>query len=1479
MKMAEAEESRGEELLGRLPLPLAQLYRRARNAKSAIDRHHNAYYLAEAALKLAACARIGAALAAGLDPRAPLARSLGDLALPSVGHWVGFLRAGSQHLRDRPDAALLPFASPDDRLLAPAALPAVRAFAERAAASGEGETPAVAGEVARDGSRQGILGFFTLIAAYRNQVFGHGAQRLPAFYEELGPLLLDAASEVLREECLFGGLTLAVARSIQDPSGSGAIEWQGLEGLGGLTLATAKVGAEPAAGPRAVAGQVHFVGPGARVPLHPLIMYQEDRSERERVAFLNRVVMQRLGASRRGPVEEVRRVEYLDYATGDLLLDEGARSALGALFTGLRGQSTERTEGAGDGITEEPAAAPGCAESIGDFELEGELGRGGMGVVYRARQRSLNRQVALKVLPPALAGDPVSLARFRREIAALARADHPNLVKILTSGSDGDRHYYAMELVEGTSLAELNEVLGSWRTRAGRPLRESDLSPAISSTGDLAAKRRALSSGGVATAEGGLPELERLETGPPPAVGEGRALHHRLAALFADAAGALAHLHARGILHRDVKPGNLMLTADGARIVVMDLGLAQVRDRSQSLTRTGSRWVGTLRYAAPEQLQSGLLEVDERADVYGLGASLYEMVTLAPLFDGDSEPRLIEQVLHQEPRLPRKVDPTVPRDLEAVVMGCLEKDRARRYANARDLAEDLRRFAEGVPVRVRPVTAPRRLVRWCRRNPALAAASGGGLLALIAVAVVSMLFALERSRNALDLQYRLAESHFFRGEQLAENGDVERGLHWMARAFEETPPASRQLRETIRSNLAGWRNQWVSPQVVIQTGATMNDSVISPDDRHLVTSDMKEVNTWSMETEERMGAALSVHGYGARINLSPSGHFLLTVDAEVQAKLWSFKPEASGDEPLHKWDAVRFAGFDKQGKRIVTGHADHTARLWDVGTCEPLARPVAHPAGIRSIEFTNDGTRLLSLCVDGTVKVWWAQTGDELITLPGPSKPVNSVAFSPDGKLFVAGGDDRTARLWSSETGKPVGVAMVHQVPVHRVAFSPDGKQVFTCGGRMAQLWSVESCSPIFPPWEHGGGVTAIAFSPDGHLVLTGSDDRTARLWSVETGEPVGGTMTHQQAIAYASFSRSGKWLATQCQDAVKLWQMPPRNENGPRFQKSGSGWGLAFSPDGKKLLAGGEHELRQIWSTESGAAIGTPLAHDMTAAFSPDGKQVITAGDSKIVRVWSAETGEALPLVLMHPNTVREVAFSRDGTKIATACFDYAARIWSAKTGEQLCPPMLHENFVEDVAFSPDGRLLLTGSGDRTARLWSVETGRTFGNPFVHPAGVLGVAYHPGGLRVATACRDGMARIWSVTSGSQDGLSLEHPGWVEDIEFSPDGSLLVTGCTDGAARVWSVETRRPLFPPIRLKESVRTVTFSPDGKSIAMGGDSSVQIWDLPSPIEGDAARIRLWTEAATGLEMDGDGTFRYLEPAARRERQSKLAAQGIAK
>jgi serine/threonine protein kinase len=715
--------SRRDEWIGELPLPLAQLYRRALNAKTALDRHHNAYYLAEATLKLAACLRIGIGLSHGIEPGSPLAQSLEALCLPSIGHWVGFLRETSEYLRRRPDAALLPLADASDKLSQNQALPPVRAFAERISRAAGEEQPPLTPEQVRDPLRQGALGFFTIVAAYRNQVFGHGAQRPTGYYEEVGPLLLDAVLAVLRLPFLFGGLQLAVARLELGPSGQETtIAWQGLTGPASLALPADAAGSEPT-GNRTVPGQLYFVARGVRVPLAPLAVYQEDRSGRERVGFLNRAVVRKSGE------EEVRRCEYLDYATGDPLREIDARAELTRLLARLRGRDV--AAGEVDRIIAVSTAEPGETDDapaltagavIGDFELEGELGRGGMGVVYKARQRSLNRRVALKVLPPALAADPTALARFRRETAALARCDHSSLVKILTSGSDGDRHYYAMELVEGTDLADLFAVLSAWGQRSRQTLRVGHLPTAISSSCELARRRRQGESAPAADdPSAGLPSLAPVLPPPPPA--EGPALSGRLGELLGDAADALAHLHERGVLHRDIKPGNLMLTADGRRLVLMDLGLARLEDEAPDrLTRT-RQFLGTLQYASPEQVLSATA-VDARSDVYSLGATLWEMLALRPLYGagpGVSDTELVRRIQFDDPGRIRKYRPEVPAELEAIVLQCLEKNPRRRYASARELADDLGRWRRGEAVLARRLTTTYRLRKFAarRRRPLL----------------------------------------------------------------------------------------------------------------------------------------------------------------------------------------------------------------------------------------------------------------------------------------------------------------------------------------------------------------------------------------------------------------------------------------------------------------------------------------------------------------------------------------------------------------------------------------------------------------------------------------------------------------------------------------------------------------------------------------------------------------------------------------
>ena len=686
------------ERMAALPLPLAQLVLRALNGKSPADRHHAAFYLAECTLKLASAARAGLWMERALDPTSDLARKLEALVLPSLGHWCELLRELTLALSRRPDVALLP------PLCAAAELSrkrpewiAVADLAKRGVDAG-----VLGDEATKQSVRRGALGFFEILVAYRNTVIGHGAQRTASFYEDFARLLLDATAEVLTEPSLFGGMELAQAR-LESDGESGHPAWYALTGLAGVSR-----GDDPAApdASGATPGQLYLIGAGARVPLHPLIVYRrEDELDREQIGFLNRTARRR--ADRDDAADVLRSVEYLDYASGQTLDGVDARAALAAVLAKLRGRAvTPADVDAAARATQAETALPPESEPaqsgaiIGDFEIASELGRGSMGVVYKARQRSLGRTVALKVLPPAIAADPVARKRFKKEMIALARCDHPNVVRILATGADAEREYYAMEHVDGQDLSRAQETLARWK---------KDLAPA-----DRA---------------------------------------RRLADLFADAADGLAHLHDAGVIHRDLKPGNLMLSADGKRLVIMDLGLAKLADESSALTSADVKILGTLRYMAPEQLQRRLVDIDARADVYGLGAALYEIATGRPIHDGDTEQRLIQQVLSEDPVPPRRVDPTIPADLATVLETALARLPAQRYASARAFSEDLRAVASDLPIRARPPSIARKAALFARRHSAPFLGAG----VILALAAAAGLFFWDRDRLKIAYFANLAD--------------------------------------------------------------------------------------------------------------------------------------------------------------------------------------------------------------------------------------------------------------------------------------------------------------------------------------------------------------------------------------------------------------------------------------------------------------------------------------------------------------------------------------------------------------------------------------------------------------------------------------------------------------------------------------------------------------------------------------------------
>ncbi len=460
--------------------------------------------------------------------------------------------------------------------------------------------------------------------------------------------------------------------------------------------------------------------------------------------------------------------------------DEVAR-----LTAPLRAARRDEAHALGGAPRQDPEGSPPAFGELGDFRLLREVGRGGMGVVYEAEQISLRRRVALKVLPFAAAIDARRLQRFKTEALAAAHVQHEKIVPVYAVGCERGVHYYAMQFIDGQSLAALIEGL--------RALSEEQRGHALD-TETASGRSDLLSEEGAASATTTISRERSADR---------RRYVNRVAGLGRQAALALEYAHQAGIVHRDVKPGNLLLDLRG-QLWVTDFGLAQVTG-DVGLTITGEM-LGTLRYASPEQVLARRGIVDHRSDVYSLGATLYELLTLKPPFDGRDRNILIRQIADEEPVSPRSLVPSIPPELETIVLKSLRKEPADRYATAQEMADDLQRFLDGRPIYARRPTFSERLRAWSRRHPTIVGSGVAALILLTAASLVSTLIVRREQAKTLAEQKKV-EGAYLREHQRAEEAEARfrlarRAVDELIRASEEEL-AHRPGTEGLRKRLLG----------------------------------------------------------------------------------------------------------------------------------------------------------------------------------------------------------------------------------------------------------------------------------------------------------------------------------------------------------------------------------------------------------------------------------------------------------------------------------------------------------------------------------------------------------------------------------------------------------------------------------------------------------------------------------------------------
>ncbi|MFI5401511.1 MAG: protein kinase [Planctomycetota bacterium] len=1063
---------------------------------------------------------------------------------------------------------------------------------------------------------------------------------------------------------------------------------------------------------------------------------------------------------------------------------------------------------------------PAQGRELGPYLLLKELGRGAQGVVYLAEDSRLGRKVALKVLAPhaafgtelhallgaaGLAETIGAVRRFRREVEAAAKLDHPGICPVYEAGTAGGSQFIAMRYVEGRTLAELI-------AQARGPAAAPSSSPR-SSVVHLPEPDPGSAEVEVATMRGVRADVERV------------------CLLVERVARALHAAHEMGLVHRDIKPGNIMVTASGEP-VILDFGLA--RDAaSGDLTRTGTL-LGTPAYMSPEQI--GAKAADRRTDVWSLGVVLYECLALRRPFDLPTLQALCHEILTREPPRLRRLNPSVPIELGVVVETALSKERERRYGTALDLAEDLRRARERLPIRARPPGPLLRLRRWAERNPSLAVSVAAIFLLLVAgLAVTSHLLRrtshalveTERERDAKEEALRRTRALALAGAAGAELGADPLLSLLLAREavrIEPLPDAVSRLHEAVnRSDVVA----------ILRHRNWLRAVAFSPDGSLLLTTDGYDVRTWDREWKP----VSDFRGHGGQITS---------------------------------------ASFSPAGDRILTSSADRTARVWDLAG-GLLAVLEGHTGTVEGAAFSPDGTRIVTAARDGTARLWTAD-GKPARTLWSHDGPLRAADFSPDGTLVVCAAEEGEVRLLDLDGTELGEWNHGHQ---NWVAFSHAGDSIL-CVGRESAVVDLDGNILARPPpgirgcfsgddgrvgvagfWAliatvvgatgeelavlrgHAAAVNDAAFSPDGRLVATASSDGTARIW--EPGRAEATVFRGSGAELWdATWSPDGSRVITAALDGkARIWRL----DGTPELTiDHGAQIGNArFSPEGDAIVTAGSDGVARLWRSD-GTAIGELRGHAakiLAAAYSPDGRRIVTASDDGTARLWDREGRELRSF--RHPHAwVKDATFSPDGQRILTACRDSRARIFNLDGKELLS--VRHDDHMACAAFSPSG-LLVTTSDQPEVRVWNAD-----GTPAAtcrgSVRGALSACFAPDGKRLATAHGDGSVRLWGL-DGTELAVLRGHAGAVTSVAFSPDGRLLLSASVDGTARVWHANADDLLR--VADERAVRDFTREERLRFAELLGPENRRLLDAQDLVARLARELLVASDVAARLRADG--------------------------
>lgn len=1043
------------------------------------------------------------------------------------------------------------------------------------------------------------------------------------------------------------------------------------------------------------------------------------------------------------------------------------------------------------------------AQQFGRYQIVAELGRGGMGKVYRVYDPQLKREGALKTM---LAGtDPQQVKRFLKEAEAMARLSHPNIVKVYDIGNLHNTYYFTMELIKGKNLSQL--------------------------------------------------------------IRDGKMTVRRAVEIAKKVALAIDYAHKEGILHRDIKPSNIMME-NNSEPKIMDFGLALERESDTRLSKSGAV-IGTPAYMPPEQAEGKRKEIDERSDVYSLGAVLYELLTETAPFHGSNTHVIINQVLNKDPIAPSRISKTVPKDVEKICLKAMAKEKRLRYQSAHEMALDLERFLNGEPVVAMELGAGYRLKKWVKKNRVLTMSS---ILFLVLLAVAGIIFIGQKKQQQEDkAKVQLAEKKVLEAEKKAL--EEERKTR---RVREE------EQRKTVESLVSSYFEQadWLCAAGYLQKACLLLAQALYIGEREEASAKLlrrmqlrlayrfPELSSrWEVWEENAHLEALAFRPDGKQIVM------LRRTDGKV--KIYDLATRQA--EVLYQVNDTNFLAlsFHPQGNLLALGADDSTIHLVDM-TTRQLRRcfRAGHSESVTSVSFSQDGKLLASASRDGHICIWDVEKDEPQASLIGHLDRVYAVAFSPNQNLVASGGADQSVILWEMQDNKwSRKVLRGHAGGIMCVAFSPNGK-ILASGGEEGdiRLWDVSSKNLRNILKGHSLEVNALAFSPDGNTLVSASDDTTVRLWDMHTENIREILQGHQANAEGVAFCPDGKLIASAGRDStMRIWKLKQAKLHAKLCVPRG-GWhdvtAMTFSPDGTQLFSGGSEEVLRVWSVADGALRNIKsngLGRITGLAFVNDGKRLlITTNHGNIGYLKMA--GDGFLSIKQNPRNISSMALTPD--KKSAFLGGEKLRIWDI-TGETMraTAHMHSDRLLASLSCDPYSKILAIGNFGQLV-LWRTNDSGDKLQP-LHafkdlPSVMASLDFQPTrGKILAAGCYDGNVYLWNMEKVIDDPKKASptrlrrHLSRVNTVAFQPDGEILASGSLDQTVCLWDMESASlcTVFNPNI--GGIAVITFSPDGKLLACGNNNAIVLWRIQKDTTLESLppkQLQQKMEMATGFALDDE-------------------------